>query len=129
MGPVKPVYHTSLVAVVTPTDRPKSVCNRCVIELFVALFVLSICPFEISAGVGDFVIALSRISSFFILISMILMHLSQIVLNLLFYAAFCSPYNLKIVGVFEVTEYISTNIGNSYWSKMCSTQTIFIFKN
>ena len=35
-----PVYrcnHTSWVAVVTSTDRPKSVRNRCVIELFVAL--------------------------------------------------------------------------------------------
>ena len=29
LGPVKPVNHTSWVAVVTPTDRPKSVCNRC----------------------------------------------------------------------------------------------------
>ena len=28
VGPVKPVNHTSWVAVVTPTDRPKSVCNR-----------------------------------------------------------------------------------------------------
>ena len=34
VGPVKPVNHTSWVAVVTQTDRPKSVCNRCVIELF-----------------------------------------------------------------------------------------------
>ena len=40
------------VAVVTPTDRPKSVRNRCVIEFFVALFVLSFCPFDNSAGVG-----------------------------------------------------------------------------
>ena len=30
----KPANRTSWVAVVTPTDRPKSVCNRCVIELF-----------------------------------------------------------------------------------------------
>ena len=51
--------------VVTPTDRPKSVRNRCVIEFFVALFVLSLCPFDISAGVGAFVIGLSQISSFF----------------------------------------------------------------
>ena len=34
VGPVKPVNHTSWVAVVTPTDSPKSVRNRCVIELF-----------------------------------------------------------------------------------------------
>ena len=30
-----------------------------------ALFVLSLCPFDISVGVGAFVIGLSRISSFF----------------------------------------------------------------
>ena len=38
--PVNQVNHTSWVAVVTPTDRPRSISNRCVIELFVALFVL-----------------------------------------------------------------------------------------
>ena len=60
----KPVNHTSWVAVVTPTDRPKSVRNRCLIDFFVALFVLSLCPFDISVGVGAFVIGLSQISSF-----------------------------------------------------------------
>ena len=34
VGPVNQVNHTSWVAVVTPTDRPKSVRNRSVIELF-----------------------------------------------------------------------------------------------
>ena len=34
VGPVNQVNHTSWVAVVTPTDRHKSVRNRCVIELF-----------------------------------------------------------------------------------------------
>ena len=58
----KPVNHTSWVAIVTPTDRPKSVRNRCLIELFVALFVLSLCPFDISVGVGAFVIGLGQIS-------------------------------------------------------------------
>ena len=33
-GPVNQVNHTSLVTVVTPTDRPKSVRNCCLIELF-----------------------------------------------------------------------------------------------
>ena len=63
--PVNQVNHTSWLAVVTPTDRPKSVRNRCVIELFVALFVFSLCPFDISVGLGAFVIGLSQISSFF----------------------------------------------------------------
>ena len=65
VGPVNQANHTSWVAVVTPTDRPNTVPNRCVIELFVALFVLSLCPFDISVGVGTFVIGLSQISSFF----------------------------------------------------------------
>ena len=52
----KPVNHTSWVAVVTTTDRPKSLRNSCVIELFVALFVLSLCLFDISVDVGAFVI-------------------------------------------------------------------------
>ena len=65
VGPVNQVNHTSGVAVVTQTDRPKSARNRCLIELFVALFVLSLCPFEISVGVGAFVIELSQISFFF----------------------------------------------------------------
>ena len=34
VGPVNQVNHTSWVAVVTPTDRPKSVRNRCLIEFF-----------------------------------------------------------------------------------------------
>ena len=68
VGPVNQVNHTSWVAVVTPTDRPKSIRNRFVIKLFVALFVLSLCPFDISAGVGAFVIGLSQISSFFLLV-------------------------------------------------------------
>ena len=63
-GPVNQVNHTSWVAVVTPTDRPTSVRNCCLIELFVALFVLSLCPFDISVGVGAFVIGLGHISSF-----------------------------------------------------------------
>ena len=49
----------------TPTDRPKSVCNRCVIEVLVAFFVLSRCFLDVSVGVGAFVIELSQISSFF----------------------------------------------------------------
>ena len=64
VGPVNQVNHISWVVVVTPTDRPKSVRNRCLIELFVALFMLSLCPFDISVGVGAFIIGLSQISSF-----------------------------------------------------------------
>ena len=32
--PVNQINHTSLLAIVTSTDRPYSVRNRCVIELF-----------------------------------------------------------------------------------------------
>ena len=59
--------------VVTPTDRPKSVCNRCVIELFVALFSLSLCPFDISVSVWAFVIGLSQTSSFFFCVDLVIL--------------------------------------------------------
>ena len=50
---------------VTPTDRPKSIRNRCVIEVFGGVFVLSRCFLDFSVGVGAFVIGLSQISSLF----------------------------------------------------------------
>ena len=51
------------VTAVTPADRPVSVCNRCVIEVFGGVLC---CPlvFEFSVGIGVFVIGLSQISSF-----------------------------------------------------------------
>ena len=39
----------SWVDVVTPIDRPQSVCNHCVIEVFGGVIVLSLCFFEFSA--------------------------------------------------------------------------------
>ena len=52
------------MAIVTPTDRPKSVRNRCVIEVFGGVFVFSRCFLDFSVDVGEFVIGLSQISSF-----------------------------------------------------------------
>ena len=60
----KPVDHTSWMALVTPTDRPKSVRNRCLIELFCDVVCVVTCPLDISVGVGAFVIGLGQISSF-----------------------------------------------------------------
>ena len=40
----KPVNHISWVAVVTPTDRPKSVCNCCLIELFCGVVCVATLP-------------------------------------------------------------------------------------
>ena len=40
----KPVNHTSWVAVVTPTDRPKSVRNCCLIELFCGVICVATLP-------------------------------------------------------------------------------------
>ena len=45
VGPVNQVHHTSWMAVVTPTDRPKSVPNRCVIELFCGVVCVVTLPF------------------------------------------------------------------------------------
>ena len=55
------------VAVVTPTDRPMSVRNRCTYNrFFVTLFVLSLHPFDNYVGIGAFVMGLSQISSSFL---------------------------------------------------------------
>ena len=40
--PVNLFYHTNWVVVVTPTDPPKSVSNRCVIEVFGGIFVFHV---------------------------------------------------------------------------------------
>ena len=53
LGSSKP--HTSWVAVVTPTDRPKSVHNRCVIEVLVAFLCCQVAFWIFSVGVGVFV--------------------------------------------------------------------------
>ena len=45
VGPVNQVNHTSWVAIVTPTDRPKSVRNCSVIELFCGVVSVVILPF------------------------------------------------------------------------------------
>ena len=55
------------MANVTLTDRPKTVRNRSVIEVFSGVFVLS--RFNFSVGVGAFVIGLSQICSIFSLFS------------------------------------------------------------
>ena len=53
------------MAIVTPLNRPKSVRNRYVIEVFGGVVVLSRCFLDLSVGVGAFVIGLSQNSSFF----------------------------------------------------------------
>ena len=45
-GPVNQVNHTSWVAVVTSTDRPKSVRNCCLIELFNGVVCVVTLPFS-----------------------------------------------------------------------------------
>ena len=54
----KSVNHTSWVAVVTPTDLPKSVCNRCIIELLCSIVCVVTLkyPFDNYVGIGAFVI-------------------------------------------------------------------------
>ena len=50
------------MVVVPPTDRPKSVHNRFVIEVFGGIVVLSCCFLDFPVGVRVFVIGLSQIS-------------------------------------------------------------------
>ena len=59
---------TPVGLLVTPTDRPKSVRNRCVIEVFDGVCVCCPLVFEFSVGIGGFVIGLGQISFFFSLI-------------------------------------------------------------
>ena len=85
----KPDNHTSWVALVTPTDRPKSVRNRCLIELFCGVVCVVTCPFDISVSVGAFVIGLGQISSFLSLYyfikcdNMTFLHLLKVVRDVL----------------------------------------------
>ena len=58
--PVNRFNHTSWITVGTPTDRPKSVCNRCVIEVLVAFLCFKLVV-EFSVGIRAFVIGLSQI--------------------------------------------------------------------
>ena len=50
------------MTVVTTTDRPKSVRNRCVIDVFGGVFVCCPLVFEFSVCIGVFVIGMSQIS-------------------------------------------------------------------
>ena len=52
------------MAVVTPTGRPKSVRNHCVIEVLVTFLCCQLVV-EFSVGIRIFVIGLSEISFFF----------------------------------------------------------------
>ena len=65
--PVNWFNHTSWVAIVTPTDRLKSVRNRCVIKVFGGVFVLSQCVLDLSVVVGTFVIRLFKTDLFLFL--------------------------------------------------------------
>ena len=60
LGSRQPFNHTSLVAFVIPSDRPKSVCNRCVIEVLVAFLCCRIAFWIFAVGVR-----LSQIFSLF----------------------------------------------------------------
>ena len=55
------------MAIVTPTDRPKSARNRYEIDVFGRVFFLCchFCFLDITVGVGAFVIGLSHIYAFF----------------------------------------------------------------
>ena len=52
------------MAIVFPADRPKLVRNRCVMEMFGGVFVLSRCVLDFSVDVMAFVIGLSQIFPF-----------------------------------------------------------------
>ena len=78
------------MTVVTPTDRPKSVRNRSVIEVFGGVFVLSI-DFEFSVGIGVFVIGLSQISFIFFDTHIFSMYLFFLQVEVQWLAMHCDP--------------------------------------
>ena len=53
-GKVDRFNHTSWVTAVTPTDRPRSVRNSCVIKVFGGVFMLSRCFFGLFCGCRGF---------------------------------------------------------------------------
>ena len=63
--PVNRFNHTSWAVIITPTDRPKPVCNRRVMEVYGGVCVLSCCFLGFSVDVGAFVIGPSQIFSLF----------------------------------------------------------------
>ena len=122
-GPVNQVNHTSWVAVVTPTDRPKSVCNSCLIELFVALFVLSLCPFDISVSVGAFVIGLGQISSFLSSNLIVASHTQKqhVVLRL----QLCQVYFVKQICFVVLSGYTQRFVA---WEPFCSIRKTSVLR-
>ena len=63
--PVNRFNNTSWMAIASPTDSPKSVRNRSVIEILVAFLCCRIVFLDFPVGAGAFVIGLNLISSFF----------------------------------------------------------------
>ena len=61
----KVVYSTSRVAIVTQTDHPKSLLNRCFNEDFSGILCCQVAFWIFSVGVGVLVIGRSQISFFF----------------------------------------------------------------
>ena len=57
--------HTGGMTVITQTNPPKSVSNRCVMKVFSGVFCVLMLLFGFPVDAGDFVIWLSQISSFF----------------------------------------------------------------
>ena len=74
---------------VNRTDRPKSVRNRCVFEVFGGGFMLSRCFWDFSVGVGAFVIGLSQISTFSL----------RVFVNCATMSALCMKFVVKLRGI------------------------------
>ena len=89
--------HTSWVTTVTPTDRPKSVRNSCVIKVFGGVFMLSRCFLDCSVGVGVFVTGLSQISSFFSY-NKHLFNIRMTCLNGMAFWEVCPSYDMAVAG-------------------------------
>ena len=106
--PVNRFNRTSWMTVVTPTDRPKSVRNCCVIGSFGGVFVLSI-SFRIFCWYGGFCHRTE--SDLLFLLKCIIIHN----LKCIIYTLKCIIHNLKcVIYIFKCIFYASTclNFGN-----------------
>ena len=64
-GPVNCFNHSTLVSIGTLTDRPKSISNRCVIEVSLALLCCHVSFLDLFVDLVAIAFGLSHISSFF----------------------------------------------------------------
>ena len=117
VGPVKQVNHTSWVALVTQTDRPKSVRNRCVIKHFCCVVCVVTLPFSRFCWCRGFC---HRAESDLFLFLLVYFFSSLRYKNdqVIFYTPFTSSKAAKNLAHVLILISLITSLGKSIW--LCS---------